>query len=179
MRTIGHKLDSIKEQAQRGDQPHRVRQRELSELRQRNRQPHCWQSPSLSIWAMFFQALIRCSWNLLGHFLPLCDRVRSRVVPHRTWFNDLPNVPSSPVASVVIFSGADRVASVALKLKDGTSFSHGGTGGTDVSLNLGSAECWTQTKLCTGQYNNHIRISYIQATTSAGNALETGASTAD
>ncbi|CAG8370784.1 unnamed protein product [Penicillium salamii] len=98
--------------------------------------------------------------------------------PHGTWFNDVSKLSGSPAASVITFRGEKRVDSVGLKLVDGTEFSHGGTGGTEVELELGSGEHWTQTKLCTGQYNNHTRIFYVQATTSAGNTLETGVSTA-
>ncbi|KAJ5175112.1 mannose-binding lectin [Penicillium canariense] len=94
--------------------------------------------------------------------------------PHGTWFNDLPNVPSSPVASVLTFRGASRLDAVALQLSDGTSFSHGGTGGTEVTLTLGTDEYWTATKICTGQYNDQTRNFYIKATTSAGNTLEAG-----
>jgi hypothetical protein len=94
--------------------------------------------------------------------------------PHGTWFNDLPKIPSSPKASVLTFSGASRLDSVAVKLADGTSFSHGGTGGTAVSLTLASGERWVTTKLCTGQYNGDTRNFYIKATTSAGNTLEAG-----
>lgn len=97
--------------------------------------------------------------------------------PHGTWFNDLSKIPSSPAASVITFSGENRLDSVALELKDGTSFSHGGTGGTEVSLTLGAGEYWTETKLCTGQYNSHTRNFYIKATTSTGKTLEAGTST--
>ena len=74
-------------------------------------------------------------------------------------------------------SGENRLDSVALELKDGTSFNHGGTGGTKVSLTLGAGEHWTETKLCTGQYNSHTRNFYIKATTSTGKTLEAGTST--
>ncbi|OOQ89138.1 endonuclease/exonuclease/phosphatase family protein [Penicillium brasilianum] len=97
--------------------------------------------------------------------------------PHGTWFNDLPNIPSSPKASVLTFRGASRLDAVALKLSDGTSFSHGGTGGTEVTLTLGSGEHWITTELCTGTYNSQTRNFYIKATTSAGNTLEAGTST--
>ncbi|CAG8901302.1 unnamed protein product [Penicillium nalgiovense] len=99
--------------------------------------------------------------------------------PHGTWFNDLPSIPSSPAASVITFSGAERLDAVALELKDGTSFSHGGTGGTKVSLTLASGEYWTETKLCTGKHNKHTRNFYIKATTSTGKTLEAGTSTDD
>ncbi|KAF3386748.1 Uncharacterized protein F1880_000751 [Penicillium rolfsii] len=97
--------------------------------------------------------------------------------PHGTWFSDLPTMPSSPKASVLTFSGASRLDSVGLTLTDGTSFSHGGTGGTTKSLTLGSGEHWITTELCTGSYNNHTRNFYIKATTSAGNTLEVGTAT--
>ncbi|KAJ5328797.1 hypothetical protein N7452_009187 [Penicillium brevicompactum] len=99
--------------------------------------------------------------------------------PHGTWFSDVPSLPSSPSASVITFRGENRVDNVAVKLADGTTFSHGGTGGSEVSLTLGSGEYWTQTKICTGKYNDQTRLFYIQATTSAGNTLETGVSTSD
>ena len=99
--------------------------------------------------------------------------------PHGTWFSDVPSLPSSPSASVITFRGENRVDNVAVKLVDGTTFSHGGTGGSEVSLTLGSGEYWTKTKICTGKYNDQTRLFYIQATTSAGNTLETGVSTSD
>ena len=99
--------------------------------------------------------------------------------PHGTWFSDVPSLPSSPSASVITFRGENRVDNVAVKLADGTAFSHGGTGGSEVSLTLGSGEYWTQTKICTGKYNDQTRLFYIQATTSAGDTLETGVSTSD
>ncbi|KAJ5798345.1 uncharacterized protein N7503_007641 [Penicillium pulvis] len=97
--------------------------------------------------------------------------------PHGTWFNDLESIPSSPAASVLTFAGGSRLDSVAIELTDGTTFSHGGTGGTSVSLTLGTDEYWIETELCTGKYNDETRNFYIKATTSAGNTLEAGTST--
>ena len=99
--------------------------------------------------------------------------------PHGTWFNDIESVPSSPAASVLTFAGGSRLDSVAIELTDGTTFSHGGTGGTSVSLTLGTDEYWIETELCTGKYNDETRNFYIKATTSAGNTLEAGTSTSD
>ncbi|KAJ5639963.1 mannose-binding lectin [Penicillium longicatenatum] len=99
--------------------------------------------------------------------------------PHGTWFNDLESIPSSPAASVLTFAGGSRLDSVAIELTDGTTFSHGGTGGTSVSLTLGTDEYWIETELCTGKYNSETRNFYIKATTSAGNTLEAGTSTSD
>ncbi|KAJ5145221.1 mannose-binding lectin [Penicillium atrosanguineum] len=99
--------------------------------------------------------------------------------PHGDWFNDLPDMPSSPTASVLTFMGGSRLDSVAIELTDGTTFSHGGTGGTAVSLTLGTDEYWIETELCTGKYNSETRNFYIKATTSSGNTLEAGTSTDD
>ncbi|KAJ9149226.1 Horcolin [Pleurostoma richardsiae] len=101
--------------------------------------------------------------------------------PHGTWFSDVPTLAdlSAPKASVLSFRGGSRVDAVGLTLADGTVFSHGGTGGTAASLTLGSAEYWTAATLCEGQYNDHTRIFYIEATTSAGRTLSAGATTSD
>jgi hypothetical protein len=97
--------------------------------------------------------------------------------PHGTWFSDLAKLSSSSAASVITFRGSSRLDSVAVQLVDGTELSHGGTGGSEVSLTLGSGEYWTKTELCTGQYESHTRNFYIKATTSAGNTLEAGTAT--
>jgi hypothetical protein len=98
-----------------------------------------------------------------------------------TWFSDVPTLEgkSSPKAATLNFRGADRLDSVGLTLTDGTSFTHGGTGGTAASLTLGSSEYWTSAELCEGQKNSETRNFYIKATTSAGNTLEAGTSTSD
>ena len=117
--------------------------------------------------------LVKFTWSLSHSF----RQSEFSGGPHGDWFNDLPDMPSSPKASVLTFRGGNRLDSVAIKLTDGTSFSHGGTGGTEVSLTLGSDEHWIKTELCTGEYEEHTRNFYIKATTSAGNTLEAGTST--
>ena len=99
--------------------------------------------------------------------------------PHGTWFNDLDSIPSKPKTSVLIFRGGDRLDSVGLTLTDGTTFTHGGTGGTAVTLTLGSSEYWTQAELCQGQKSGETRNFYILATTSTGRTLASGTSTSD
>ncbi|KAJ5952674.1 Mannose-binding lectin [Penicillium vulpinum] len=119
--------------------------------------------------------LVNFTWSLS----PTLRQSQFSGGPHGLWFNDLPSVPESPVVSEITFSGANRLDAVALKLNDGTSFSHGGTGGNKVSLTLNSEEYWTETELCTGKYNNNTRNFYIKATTSTGRSLEAGTSTTD
>jgi hypothetical protein len=101
--------------------------------------------------------------------------------PHGDWFSDVPKLAAktSPKASQLVFRGANRLDSVGLVLSDGTSLTHGGTGGTAATLTLGASEYWTSAELCEGEYNSHTRNFYIKATTSAGNTLEAGTSTSD
>ncbi|EOD47151.1 Mannose-binding lectin [Neofusicoccum parvum] len=101
--------------------------------------------------------------------------------PHGTWFSDVPSLPSaaSPSAATLTLRGANRVDGIAIKLADGSSFTHGGTGGTESSLTLAAGEYVSSVKLCEGQYNDHTRIFYFEATTSAGQTLSTGATTSD
>jgi hypothetical protein len=99
--------------------------------------------------------------------------------PHGTWFNDLLSLPSSPKASVLSFRGGSRLDSVGLTLTDGTTFTHGGTGGNAASLKLGSSEYWVKAELCQAEYNSHIRNFYIHATTSSGSTISSGTATSD
>lgn len=99
--------------------------------------------------------------------------------PYGTWFNDLDSIPANPKASVLTFRGRSRLDSVGLTLTDGTTFTHGGTGGTVNALTLGSSEFWTQAELCQGQKSGETRNFYILATTSTGRTLAPGTSTSD
>ncbi|KAI0137519.1 endonuclease/Exonuclease/phosphatase [Xylariales sp. AK1849] len=101
--------------------------------------------------------------------------------PHGTWFSDVPTLEAktSPKASVLTFRGGARLDSVGLTLTDGTTVTHGGTGGTETSLTLGASEYWTSTELCEGVKNDETRIFYISASTSTGQNLTTGTSTSD
>lgn len=99
--------------------------------------------------------------------------------PHGTWFNDLEALPTAPRTSVISFRGASRIDSVGLTLTSGTTFTHGGTGGTAASLTLASGEYWTTALLCQGQKDGQTRIFSITATTSTGRTLASGTSTSD
>ncbi|TVY12809.1 Sphingomyelinase, partial [Lachnellula arida] len=99
--------------------------------------------------------------------------------PHGAWFNDIDSIPSSPKTSEITFRGGSRLNSVALTLTSGATFTHGGTGGTNTSLALGSSEYWTSAQLCQGQYNSETRNFYILATTSTGRTLASGTATSD
>ncbi|KAI1351914.1 endonuclease/Exonuclease/phosphatase [Xylaria sp. FL0043] len=97
------------------------------------------------------------------------------------WFSDVPalSAKTAPKASTLIFRGASRLDSVGVTLSDGTTLTHGGTGGTAATLTLGSGETWVGAQLCQGQYLGKTRNFYIKATTSAGRFLEVGTATSD
>ncbi|KAI9712022.1 MAG: hypothetical protein M1820_001730 [Bogoriella megaspora] len=99
--------------------------------------------------------------------------------PHGTWFNDLPSIPASAKVSNINIRGGARLDGVALTLTSGATFSHGGTGGSPVSLTLADDEYWTQAQICEAQYNGDTRIFNIRITTSAGNTLTAGTATSD
>jgi endonuclease/exonuclease/phosphatase family metal-dependent hydrolase len=99
--------------------------------------------------------------------------------PHGDYYNDIASVPAAARASVVSMRAGSRVDQMGLTLTNGTTLSHGGTGGTAKSLTLGSGEYVTSVKLCQAAYNGHTRIFYAQYTTSAGNTLAGGTTTSD
>jgi hypothetical protein len=66
-----------------------------------------------------------------------------------------------------------------LTLSDGTTLTHGGTGGTAASLTLGSDEYVTSAQLCEGVKDSHTRIFYAKFTTNLGRTLAGGTTTSD
>jgi hypothetical protein len=99
--------------------------------------------------------------------------------PHGDYYTDIDSVPAAARASVVSMRAGSRVDQLGLTLSNGTTLSHGGTGGTAKSLTLGSSEYVTSVTLCEGVYNSHTRIFYAKYTTSAGNTLAGGTTTSD
>ncbi|KAI1139865.1 endonuclease exonuclease phosphatase family protein [Hypoxylon sp. FL0543] len=101
--------------------------------------------------------------------------------PHGTWFSDVTTLAAktSPKVSALSFRGAERLDSVGLTLTDGTTFTHGGTGGDAASLTLGTNEYWASAQLCQGQKDDQTRNFYIMAATNSGKTLEAGTSTSD
>ncbi|KAI1812015.1 endonuclease/Exonuclease/phosphatase [Poronia punctata] len=104
--------------------------------------------------------------------------------PHGTWFSDVPALvatSSPPKATHISFRGASRLDAVSITLSDGTTLTHGGTGGSisELALNNDDGETWTGAELCRGKKKGHTRNFYIKATTSAGRTLEAGTRTDD
>ncbi len=99
--------------------------------------------------------------------------------PHGTYYTDIDAVPAAARAGVISLRAGSRVDQIGLTLSTGTVLAHGGAGGTARSLTLASGEYVTSVRLCQGKYRNTTRIFYAQFTTSAGNTLAGGTTTAD
>ena len=105
--------------------------------------------------------------------------------PHGIWFSDLANLtalPSiSPAGASLTLRGANRLDAVSITLAaDGApTLTHGGTGGDPYSLALASDEYVDSIYACEGQYNDHTRLFYLKATTSAGRTVAAGTATDD
>jgi hypothetical protein len=94
-----------------------------------------------------------------------------------TWFSDLNSLPTSPVVSSITLRGGSRLDAVSFTLSTGLTLSHGGTGGTAVTLKLNSGESITSAKLCWDKYSDTTRNFYALLTTSSGRTVTTGVTT--
>jgi hypothetical protein len=93
-------------------------------------------------------------------------------------YTDLPAIAPGARASTISIRTGSRVDQVGLNMADGSSSTHGGTGGTAASLTLAGGEYVTSTELCEGVHNS-LRIFYIQFTTNLGHTLSGGSTTSD
>ncbi|MFI7400768.1 jacalin-like lectin [Streptomyces sp. NPDC049541] len=99
--------------------------------------------------------------------------------PHGDYYNDIDSVPAGARATTIALRSGSRVDQLSLTLANGTTLTHGGTGGTASSLTLGSGEYVTSAQLCQGAYNGHTRIFYAKFTTNLGRTLAGGTTTSD
>ncbi|MFE9449903.1 jacalin-like lectin [Streptomyces sp. NPDC006739] len=99
--------------------------------------------------------------------------------PHGDYYQDLPGVPAGARATAISLRAGSRVDQVGITLDNGTTLTHGGTGGTASSLTLGSGEYVTTAVLCEGQQGGHSRIFSAKFTTNLGNTLAGGTTTSD
>ncbi|PKY04663.1 hypothetical protein P168DRAFT_267264 [Aspergillus campestris IBT 28561] len=100
--------------------------------------------------------------------------------PHGSWFNDLASLPTKATKPARIsLRGEERVDSVGVTLSSGERFTHGGSGGKLDELQLEEDEFWTQATLCQGKKNDHNRIFYLRADTTAGRTVSAGEETDD
>jgi endonuclease/exonuclease/phosphatase family metal-dependent hydrolase len=99
--------------------------------------------------------------------------------PHGTAFNDADALPGTLSPRTLTLRGAARLDAVALTHADGTTLSHGGTGGTATSLTLAPGEHLTSVKLTRGQKDGRTRVFSAAFTTDRGRTLATGTPTSD
>jgi hypothetical protein len=74
--------------------------------------------------------------------------------PHGDYYHDIDSVPAAARATTISLRAGSRVDQVGLTLANGTTLTHGGTGGTASSLTLGSGEYVTSAYLCEGKYSD-------------------------
>ncbi|MHA5049006.1 jacalin-like lectin [Streptomyces sp. SD15] len=99
--------------------------------------------------------------------------------PHGNYFNDIDSVPAGAGATAVSLRAGSRVDQMGLTLSNGTTLTHGGTGGTASSLTLGSGEYLTSAQLCQGVKDGNTRIFSAKFTTNLGRSLAGGTTTSD
>ena len=99
--------------------------------------------------------------------------------PHGDYFDDIGSVPAASRATAVSLRSGARVDQLGVTLANGTTLTHGGTGGTAASLGLASGEYVTSVQLCEGVKDGHTRIFYARFTTDLGHSLAGGTVTSD
>ncbi|MFD5543386.1 jacalin-like lectin [Streptomyces sp. NPDC127079] len=99
--------------------------------------------------------------------------------PHGDYYQDIDKVAAGARATTVSLRSGSRVDQIGITLADGTTLTHGGTGGTASALTLGSDEYVTTATLCEGKYNNTTRIFSAKFTTNLGRTLAGGTTTSD
>ncbi|MFJ9009507.1 jacalin-like lectin [Streptomyces canus] len=99
--------------------------------------------------------------------------------PHGDYYNDINSVPAGARATTLALRAGSRIDQLSLTLSNGTTLTHGGTGGTASSLTLGSGEYVTTANLCQAEKDGHTRIFYAKFTTTLGRTLTGGTTTSD
>lgn len=99
--------------------------------------------------------------------------------PHGDYYTDIDAVPAGARPVAFSLRSGSRVDSVGLTLSNSRALTHGGTGGTAASLNLGSGEYVTSAQLCQGQKDGRTRVFYAKFSTNLGNSLSGGTTTSD
>jgi hypothetical protein len=96
------------------------------------------------------------------------ENERSVWWPTRNWIITMRTTcPASPKVATIGMRAGSRVDQVNLTLTNGTTFIHGGTGGTSKSLTLGTQVNTLNPFNCVlAKYNNKTRIFYCKFTTS-------------
>ncbi|KAL4164968.1 hypothetical protein KRP22_003704 [Phytophthora ramorum] len=99
--------------------------------------------------------------------------------PHGTEFSDQASVVAGETVSFITIRTGERVDGISLGVSAPTAqtFTHGGTGGTDNTLTLGTGEYITSVVAHWDKKDDHTRIFYLSFTTSAGNSISGGTQT--
>ncbi|ETK88064.1 hypothetical protein F441_07760 [Phytophthora nicotianae CJ01A1] len=99
--------------------------------------------------------------------------------PHGNQFSDLALATSGQTITSLIIRAGGRVDGLTLQVSAPTAqtFTHGGTGGTENTLTLGTGEYITSMRAHWGQKDGHTRIFYLSFGTSAGNTVSGGTKT--
>ncbi|WP_410568701.1 jacalin-like lectin [Amycolatopsis sp. cmx-4-61] len=118
---------------------------------------------------------VRFSWTR-NPALQLSDQFGG---PHGDYFTDVPAVPAGARVRTWSLRSGNRVDQVGVTLENGTTLTHGGTGGTAASLTLGTGEYVTTATLCQGKYGGTTRIFSARFTTNLGRVLAGGSATGD
>ena len=98
--------------------------------------------------------------------------------PHGTPFTDVTAIGRGAVRSVTL-RGDRRLDNVSLSLTDGSTLTHGGNGGTPVSLTLAPGEHLREITLSLAKHNDRTRVFSARLTTSNGRTLAAGQQTGD
>jgi endonuclease/exonuclease/phosphatase family metal-dependent hydrolase len=99
--------------------------------------------------------------------------------PHGDYFDDVSAVPAGARPTTIWMRANARVDQVGITLANGTTFTHGGTGGKFSSLTLGPTEEVTSVSLCRGTYQGHTRVFSATFRTNLGRTVSGGATTSD
>ncbi|PPQ76053.1 hypothetical protein CVT24_006858 [Panaeolus cyanescens] len=126
-----------------------------------------------------YPILSRIDWRLSSS-LRLGDTTGG---PHGTTFTDITGIlaDSVPKITTITIRGANRLDAVSItsRTTSGSTVTstRGGTGGTAVTLTLGTSERITSTVACSAQYNGRTRVFYLKVTTNQGRSIEAGKTT--
>ncbi|WP_037303723.1 jacalin-like lectin [Amycolatopsis orientalis] len=115
------------------------------------------------------------AWRQHADFLPT-DQFGG---PHGSYFTDIDAIPAGAGVRSLSLRGGSRVDNIGLTLANGTTLSHGGSGGTAVTLTLENGEHLTAATLCRGKHDNTTRIFSATFTTDRGRTLSAGTATSD
>ncbi|SDI94550.1 Metal-dependent hydrolase, endonuclease/exonuclease/phosphatase family [Lentzea albidocapillata subsp. violacea] len=98
--------------------------------------------------------------------------------PHGSPFTDIAAVDLGAVRTLTL-RGGSRLDQIAATLTNGTTLTHGGSGGTATSLTLEPGEHFVSAKLSQSKHNGHTRVFSAAFTTSRGRTLSAGQPTGE